>query len=233
MGLPRGIRRRNQSNLISTARLRTANRQQGMRVLLITSILLVGTTLTFAQSAPPVAFEVASIKVYPPNGGPLGMQVDPGRVRYTNVSLGFLITRAYGLAGDQVIGIPSEFSYPVAYEIDATFPPHNGPDQIPLMLQNLLADRFKLVVRRETRAAPVYALMVAKDGPKLKASQAETISLTAGQSGHLEEKKITDEQLAAQALPQRPALGLGEPHERRLDRDGVPRNVLQRRAHPG
>ena len=38
------------------------------------------------------------------------------------------------------------------------------------MLQTLLADRFKLVVRRETKASPVYAILVAKNGPKLKRS---------------------------------------------------------------
>jgi uncharacterized protein (TIGR03435 family) len=38
------------------------------------------------------------------------------------------------------------------------------------MLQNLLADRFKLVVRRDTRVSPVYAVVVAKLGPRLKKS---------------------------------------------------------------
>jgi uncharacterized protein (TIGR03435 family) len=36
------------------------------------------------------------------------------------------------------------------------------------MLQALLADRFKLAMRRDTREAPVYALTLAKGGPKLK-----------------------------------------------------------------
>ena len=42
------------------------------------------------------------------------------------------------------------------------------PDQLNLMLQSLLADRFHLVLRRVTQEAPVYALAAAKDGPKLK-----------------------------------------------------------------
>src|SRR5207237_7224629 len=42
------------------------------------------------------------------------------------------------------------------------------PDQLNLMLQSLLADRFHLVLRRDTQEAPVYALTTAKDGPKLK-----------------------------------------------------------------
>jgi uncharacterized protein (TIGR03435 family) len=36
------------------------------------------------------------------------------------------------------------------------------------MLQSLLADRFKLVVRRETSELPVYAILIGKNGPKLK-----------------------------------------------------------------
>jgi hypothetical protein len=42
------------------------------------------------------------------------------------------------------------------------------PEQLSLMLQNLLADRFKLKFHRETREVPGYALVVAKNGPKLK-----------------------------------------------------------------
>jgi uncharacterized protein (TIGR03435 family) len=41
------------------------------------------------------------------------------------------------------------------------------------MLPNLLAERFKLTLHREKREPPVYALMVAKNGPKMKVSQAD------------------------------------------------------------
>jgi uncharacterized protein (TIGR03435 family) len=59
------------------------------------------------------------------------------------------------------------------------------------MLQTLLADRFKLVAHRETRPTPVYMLVVAKGGPKLKVSQEETMSTRNPRRGHCEAKKVT------------------------------------------
>jgi uncharacterized protein (TIGR03435 family) len=45
--------------------------------------------------------------------------------------------------------------------------PAQQREQVALMEQSLLADRFKLKVHFETREMPVYALVIAKDGPKL------------------------------------------------------------------
>jgi uncharacterized protein (TIGR03435 family) len=56
------------------------------------------------------------------------------------------------------------------FDIVATVPPGATREQANLMLQNLLADRFQLKVHRSTRELPVYALVVARNGPKLKAS---------------------------------------------------------------
>ena len=47
------------------------------------------------------------------------------------------------------------------------------PDQLRMMLQALLADRFKLVFHRDTKELPVYALVVGKNGPKLQPSEAK------------------------------------------------------------
>lgn len=173
-----------------------------MRFPRLTGIVLSAASLIPAQQKPASpAFEVASVRVSPPIGGQntgmLGVQIDAGHLRYTNVGLGFLLTRAYGLAGDQISGIPNEFRYPLAYEILATFPSDRGEDQIPLMLQTLLADRFKLAVHRETRPTPVYTLVVAKNGPKLKVSQAETMSRGNPRRGHFEARKVTMAVLAS------------------------------------
>jgi len=48
--------------------------------------------------------------------------------------------------------------------------PKADPDQVRLMLQSLLEDRFKLKLHRETKESSVYALVVGKDGPKIKLS---------------------------------------------------------------
>jgi uncharacterized protein (TIGR03435 family) len=56
------------------------------------------------------------------------------------------------------------------FDVIANVPKGATREQANLMLQNLLADRFQLKVHRETRELPVFALLVARNGPKLKAS---------------------------------------------------------------
>ena len=147
-----------------------------------------------------VEFEAATVKVSPPIGpqnGFVGMRVDPGRVHIANMGLEPLMINAFGVAGDQIAGVPGEFRYPLAYEIDATYPTGTPRDQVMLMLQGLLADRFKLVTHRETRATLVYALVIAKGGPKLKVSSADAMSSKNPRRGHVEYQKVTMAMLAA------------------------------------
>jgi uncharacterized protein (TIGR03435 family) len=54
--------------------------------------------------------------------------------------------------------------------IDATMPPATTKEQMRLMLQSLLAERFKLALHRESRERLKYSLTVAKNGPKMKES---------------------------------------------------------------
>jgi uncharacterized protein (TIGR03435 family) len=56
------------------------------------------------------------------------------------------------------------------YDIEARAAEPSTDDQIRLMLQTLLEDRFKLKVHRETREMSVYKVVIAKNGPKLKAA---------------------------------------------------------------
>jgi uncharacterized protein (TIGR03435 family) len=65
----------------------------------------------------------------------------------------------------QLIGGP-DWIHDEHYDIVAKAPPNATNDQIPQMLQTLLADRFKLISHRETRVLPVLALALAKGGPK-------------------------------------------------------------------
>ena len=138
----------------------------------------------FGQTAPPPAFEVASVRPAPPvvagtdcsmRGGP-GTS-DPGRITYPCTWLGTLLTKAYGVRHDQISGLPG-WSETQAYSIVAKIPPNTTKDQFNLMLQNLLAERFHLTLHHETREFQVYTLLVAKGGPKMKPSlpdpQAET-----------------------------------------------------------
>lgn len=90
-----GCRQRRQGSKpeLVPARPHHTNRQRGMRYLPSTIPLSLVPCLIFEQPATPArAFEAASIKVSPPirgqNTGTLNMQIDSGRVRYTNVGLG-------------------------------------------------------------------------------------------------------------------------------------------------
>jgi uncharacterized protein (TIGR03435 family) len=84
-----------------------------------------------------------------------------------------LIRTAYEVKGYQITGAYSLGSLvdDQRFNIQATMPAGATEKQVPQMLQALLAERFKLVIRRETKDQSVYALVVAKGGPKLKDSE--------------------------------------------------------------
>jgi uncharacterized protein (TIGR03435 family) len=62
------------------------------------------------------------------------------------------------------------------YDIAANVPPDSTKEQLQVMLQNLLAERFHLTVRRETSDIPMYALVVGKNGPKFKQSDPAAVA---------------------------------------------------------
>jgi uncharacterized protein (TIGR03435 family) len=131
------------------------------------------TAIALAADSP--QFEVASVKPAAPitagtkirigsSGGP-GTS-DPGQVTYTNLTLKNLLTTAYGVKIYQISG-PSWLDTE-RYDIIAKMPPETTKGDFALMRQNLLAERFKLTLHHETKDLPVYELVVAKSGSKLK-----------------------------------------------------------------
>jgi uncharacterized protein (TIGR03435 family) len=125
----------------------------------------------FGQATP--SFEVASIKPADPQPQGMirvGMGGDPGRVNYTNVTLKNVLTRAYEVKPHQING-PAWLDSD-RFDITAKLPEGATKEQIPAMLRNLLAERFKMTIHKETREQSIYALVVGKNGPKLtKASE--------------------------------------------------------------
>jgi uncharacterized protein (TIGR03435 family) len=119
-------------------------------------------------------FETASIKPSAPQ--PMGMfrvgiQMLPGgRVSMAGVTPKLLIQQAYGVRDFQIVGGPSWIGSE-RYDITAKPEGSAGQDQVKLMIQSLLADRFQLKFHRETKELPTYALVVAKGGPKFLASK--------------------------------------------------------------
>ena len=74
---------------------------------------------------------------------------------------------AYGpLADQQLVG--PEWIDTAFLDVNAKMPEGAAKEQIPRMLQTLLADRLKLTVHQESRTMPVYKLIVGKAGPKMK-----------------------------------------------------------------
>jgi uncharacterized protein (TIGR03435 family) len=120
------------------------------------------------------AFEVASVKPAPPpsdNRMRVGMSGDAGRVNFSNVTLINLMARAYNVKDKQISG--PDWLKSERYDIVATLPAGAPKDQVPMMLQSLLEERFKLSLHRETKVLPIYALVVGKNGPKLHQADGE------------------------------------------------------------
>ncbi len=117
------------------------------------------------------SFEVATIKPSAPGkfGKAIGFQ---GRhLMAANLDMNDLITFAYGLHVKQIVGAPDWFANQL-YDIDGV-PDVQGPpsrEQSDLMLQKLLADRFKLSFHHEKRELSVYAISLGKSGAKLAKS---------------------------------------------------------------
>ena len=153
----------------------------------------------FGQSAAaPPAFEVASVKSAPPASGNnlrVMMGGDAGRVNFSNVTLRNVMTRAYSVKDGQITG--PDWLGSERYDIVAKLPPNSSRDQIPLMLQTLLAERFKLTLHREKKVMPVYALVAGKNGPKLHpADAAAGLRISMGPNGRQLNGKVSISQLA-------------------------------------
>jgi uncharacterized protein (TIGR03435 family) len=92
----------------------------------------------------------------------------PGRVYIPETSLKTLLVEAFDVGYFQVLG--PDWLNQERFDIEAVMPPQTTKVQFHAMLQNLMADRFKMTMHRETRGLPGYALVVAKKASGLKQS---------------------------------------------------------------
>jgi uncharacterized protein (TIGR03435 family) len=138
------------------------------------------TTAVLAQIPP--AFDVVSVKPQPFTGqGSVGVFVRGNTLDAQHISLKDLVMFAYNLRGVQLSGGPAwaergilNFSelYQVTAKVSADPPP---PIEVfRQMLQPVLADRFHLQIHHVQKDLPVYNMVIAKGGPKLKPSPAES-----------------------------------------------------------
>jgi len=160
--------------------------------------LMLAAGAAFGQTpAAPLAFEVASIKPAPTitpamvqSGQPIhaGMKIDASRLDIGYFDLMALITKAYDVKPYQISGpdgITSLGAQMTAqrFDIVAKMPEGTTKEQVPEMLRTLLAERFKLVVHRETKEHAVWALVVGKGGPKMKEAEPLPVAPTVSADG--------------------------------------------------
>jgi uncharacterized protein (TIGR03435 family) len=177
--------------------------------------------LLSAQASP--TFEAASIKPVE-SGAPCQSMIEPmtgGGLRVDCVGLKTLLTWAYQVQNYQLSGGPA-WMHSISWNIIAKGPSIEGALEYEKMtdaqrkqsselvrqrLQALLADRFQLAIRRESREQPVYLLTVAKNGPKLKESEDQSKSgmIARGRGRLLSRGSVLD--MAAQYL----GVDLGRP----------------------
>jgi uncharacterized protein (TIGR03435 family) len=141
-------------------------------------ISVIGVPRVHAQSAaaPQLTFDVASVKLN--HGAPnLHFTASPnGSLHVTTITIKDLINVAYDIKDPQLIGAPDWVNTErcdidaklddAAAQEEAKLPPAERTARLHLRLQSLLADRFKLTVSHETKDLPIFALVVAKGGPK-------------------------------------------------------------------
>ena len=119
-------------------------------------------------------FEVASIKPVPPRIpfsaalGLLHFRNDGTVFEWSNAGLNGLISMAYGIRADRISG--PGWMDEQEFAIAAKLPAGSTKEEVPAMLQKLLADRFKLSLHRDQKVEPVYELVVDQKGLKLKLS---------------------------------------------------------------
>jgi uncharacterized protein (TIGR03435 family) len=123
--------------------------------------------IAFAQRDRRPSFDVASVKVNKSGSALAGLRPDPGRLSVTNLPLKSIIQWAYGYGMDdyRISGGPSWIESE-RFDIEGAAPNPVATDQLRLMLQTLLEDRFKLSARRETKDLPMFSLAIAKNGPR-------------------------------------------------------------------
>jgi bla regulator protein blaR1 len=132
-------------------------------------------SLTVNPNQPLPQFEVASVKPAAPDQR--GMFIRPGAnggININNMPVKEMITLAWRIQPYQITGGPSWIES-ARFDIEATGNHKLNRDEMPLMIQSLLADRFQLKVHHETKELPIYALVLAnkdgKLGPQLSESK--------------------------------------------------------------
>jgi uncharacterized protein (TIGR03435 family) len=152
--------------------LRIPNHSTGAKALLLAAagIVAVAQSQTGPSAAP--AFEVASVKPSAPGEGnppdiPRNLYSAPGHFMMRNVSLRYCLEWAYDLKDYEIEG-PDWINYANRYDIVANASGPASDNEMKLMLQTLLTERFQMKLHREMKTLDVYTLLPGKGEPKIK-----------------------------------------------------------------
>lgn len=124
------------------------------------------------------SFEVATIKPSKPDEQRQAFLVRGRRFQIINQNLTSILSFAYGVQAKQLIGLPP-WADTDKYDIDAEPDGEGAPSdkQWRGMLQKLIVERYKFTFHRDKKELSVYALTVAKAGPKLTKSEGDSNGL--------------------------------------------------------
>ena len=159
------------------------------RLVLSSAMLLAGALAACAQdkAAQPLApmardadpsFEVATIRPADPNERNQRFNLDGHRISIKDQTMNGLICFAYSMQKTQIVNAPSWFDEQ-PWNIDGIPDTEGKPNwkQYRHMLQKLLTTRFGLQMHHDKRELSVYALSIAKSGPKLDKSKSDPDAL--------------------------------------------------------
>jgi uncharacterized protein (TIGR03435 family) len=184
-----------------------------MKPALIAAALTVFSPFGTSAQHPPTevrpAFEVASVKSSSAGSHGISLSGDPSRFTIRNTTIRFVISLAYNVKDFQISSGPpllesERYDIEATFGVDAserpgrlTFTTIQSAPQVRLMLQALLADRFHLAIRHQTKEVPAYSLTVGKNGPKLRESKTpEDLQDMRVDLGQIKSNRMSTAQLA-------------------------------------
>jgi uncharacterized protein (TIGR03435 family) len=128
---------------------------------------------------------VATVKPHDPNSNRQGFDAAGDHFTVFNQSIQSMMLFAYSIHSKQIDGAP-DWALHDRWDVEGKIDTPGQPDlrQMQEMLQKLLADRFQLHFTREKRELPVYAIRIAKGGPKLTAAAHPEALADQNASGH-------------------------------------------------
>jgi uncharacterized protein (TIGR03435 family) len=150
------------------------------RIIATGCILVTGASFALAQPpapapCPTLAFEVATVKPSDATSTSAIRYLPGGRFVTTNTSLRLLVTWAYDITDERLVGAPGWLDS-ARYDIVAKAPSeHLAHGQLQLMVQALLAERFNLRVHWDHKELPLYRLEMDVAGPRVHVLDAGTV----------------------------------------------------------